>query len=185
MTGDIFVSSPAVANGVVYLGSWEHKVYAFGSPSNNHSASIMNWIFPVLAVAISVICACILLALFVRRRKRKRQLVYSAVQKNPQKPMSISSIKVEVIDDAENFLFEKGLRKKCWVAALEFKKSFCGRFCFFSRIESHRRLILFDFSSDCYFACLIDFLHSLYEAAQCMQQNAISLPSMISRWPPS
>jgi PQQ-like domain len=155
-TGDLVVSSPAVADGVVYLGSWDHKVYAFGSSSNIHSVSIMDWIFPVLAIAISALCACILLVFFVRRRKGKRQLVDSAVQENPQKPKGISSTKVEVIDGIEKNFVEKTFRKKCWGAALNLKmflreisprashkdlrrtleKRIGGRFCHFSIIEA-------------------------------------------------
>ncbi len=34
-TGNILeVDSPAVANGVVYLGAWDDDVYAFGLPSH-------------------------------------------------------------------------------------------------------------------------------------------------------
>ena len=29
-TGDLVDTSPAVANGVVYVGSWDRKLYAFG-----------------------------------------------------------------------------------------------------------------------------------------------------------
>ena len=40
-TGDIiYVSSPAVANGVVYVGSWDHNVYAL-----NAYTGAMRWSF--------------------------------------------------------------------------------------------------------------------------------------------
>ena len=109
-TSGVVVSSPAVADGKVYLGSWDHKVYAFGSSSNVHSASMLDSIVPLLvvvAIAISAICAYILVAFFVRRRKGKRQLVDSAVQENPPKPKGISATKVEVIDDTVKFLLQK------------------------------------------------------------------------------
>jgi outer membrane protein assembly factor BamB len=35
LTGDIVISSPAVADGVVYIGSYDRAVYAIGSPSTS------------------------------------------------------------------------------------------------------------------------------------------------------
>jgi outer membrane protein assembly factor BamB len=41
LTGEMVVSSPAVANGMVYLGSYDHQVYAFGSSSSEPTYQVM------------------------------------------------------------------------------------------------------------------------------------------------
>jgi outer membrane protein assembly factor BamB len=40
LTGDMVVSSPAVAEGNVYVGSYDHVVYAFGSPVSVQTYSV-------------------------------------------------------------------------------------------------------------------------------------------------
>ena len=35
-TSDVVYSSPVVANGVVYVGSWDNNVYAFGLAHDSH-----------------------------------------------------------------------------------------------------------------------------------------------------
>jgi outer membrane protein assembly factor BamB len=68
------VSSPAVANGVVYVGSYDHLVYAFGSPnsqlqlseSGSHSVSVTIYLSFV-----SVTIAAIAVVAFLYTRKRR------------------------------------------------------------------------------------------------------------------
>jgi outer membrane protein assembly factor BamB len=64
-------SSPAIADGIVYVGSWDHSVYAFGTvngevtPSGSISAESIYIIVTVIAV-IFVIGGAVLL---LRKRK--------------------------------------------------------------------------------------------------------------------
>jgi len=75
----------------------------------------------LIAIILSAVCACILLAFFVHRRKAKRKLIDSAVQENQPKPKpkGIPVTKVEVIDNTVKFFVAKGVRKKRWVAVKE------------------------------------------------------------------
>ena len=79
------VSSPAVVDGVVYLGSWDHKVYAFGSSPKTHLDVISDLIVPILIVTAIAISLCILLVLCARRRKGKNQLVGSVTKETRRK----------------------------------------------------------------------------------------------------
>jgi outer membrane protein assembly factor BamB len=40
-TGDMVVSSPAVAEGMVYVGSYDHMVYAFGSSQSEQTYDVV------------------------------------------------------------------------------------------------------------------------------------------------
>ena len=39
-TGEMVVSSPAIANDIVYIGSYNHILYAFGSSSSQQTYSV-------------------------------------------------------------------------------------------------------------------------------------------------
>ncbi len=39
-TGEMVVSSPAIANNIVYIGSYNHMLYAFGSSSSQQTYSV-------------------------------------------------------------------------------------------------------------------------------------------------
>jgi outer membrane protein assembly factor BamB len=64
------VSSPAVADGIVYVGSYDHFIYAFGpSPSTQtYTTSIPTSI--ILLLIVSTILAVGLLAVIIYRRNR-------------------------------------------------------------------------------------------------------------------
>jgi len=42
-TGNWILSSPAVANGVVYVGSWDHKLYAFKADGRGQLTCLPLW----------------------------------------------------------------------------------------------------------------------------------------------
>jgi hypothetical protein len=69
------VSSPAVANGVVYVGSYDHLVYAFGSPPNTQPSTPTSK-FPSLEALTLIIAIALVVALIsavAYRRKRRAQ----------------------------------------------------------------------------------------------------------------
>ncbi|TRZ48138.1 MAG: hypothetical protein D4S01_10915, partial [Dehalococcoidia bacterium] len=66
-TGDMVVSSPAVANGIVYVGSYDHLVYAFGPSPSAQIYSIPPSIILLLIMAILLVVG--LLAVAIYRRK--------------------------------------------------------------------------------------------------------------------
>jgi hypothetical protein len=74
LTDDMVVSSPAVANGVVYFGSYDHVIYAVGTPSERSYPFAAQ---PILLLA-SIIAAFAVLAIailaFVILRKRHPEI---------------------------------------------------------------------------------------------------------------
>jgi hypothetical protein len=72
LTGDIVVSSPAVENGVIYFGSYDHLIYAIGTFQNPEKPNLMN-VDPVLLfvsvfAAFAVIAAVTLAIVIIRKR---------------------------------------------------------------------------------------------------------------------
>jgi outer membrane protein assembly factor BamB len=64
-TGGLIYSSPAVADGVLYVGSYDHNIYAIGSLSNSSSVPVVY--VAVLATAV-IIAAVVAIFIFKRRR---------------------------------------------------------------------------------------------------------------------
>jgi len=73
-TGSIVESSPAVVGGVVYVGSEDDKVYAFGPVSQRTSYTL-----PLVVAGAIVIVAIALFIVAVVRRERKRRLPSESV----------------------------------------------------------------------------------------------------------
>jgi len=65
------VSSPAIASGMVYIGSYDHMFYALGSSRNVQTYSAP---FPILVTLVSGVIAvvAILLAAVLHRTKHKK-----------------------------------------------------------------------------------------------------------------
>jgi outer membrane protein assembly factor BamB len=61
-------SSPAIANGVVYVGSWDHKVYAFGTSSTETVSSIHMEIIYLLAVIIAAVLVVVVIITLKRKK---------------------------------------------------------------------------------------------------------------------
>jgi outer membrane protein assembly factor BamB len=64
------VSSPAVANGIVYIGSYDHMVYAFG-PSQSSQAftpTIPNLTALIVLLLIVLLAVAVLAVAFYRRK---------------------------------------------------------------------------------------------------------------------
>lgn len=71
-TGDMVVSSPSVANGVVYAGSYDHMVYAIGAWQGRPEPTASPSMALLLTASLIVLVAVTLLAIvLVYRRKRK------------------------------------------------------------------------------------------------------------------
>ena len=65
------VSSPAVADNHVYVGSYNNMLYAFGSPSNTTSVHTDTQVKIVVSLVVAiVIAATILLAAWFLRKKK-------------------------------------------------------------------------------------------------------------------
>jgi outer membrane protein assembly factor BamB len=61
-------SSPAVAGGIVYVGSWDHKVYAFGTSSKTAASSIpTETIYLLAAITAAVLIVAAIIALKGRK----------------------------------------------------------------------------------------------------------------------
>jgi len=67
------VSSPAIANNVVYVGSYNHIVYAFGSVGSSHSkqTSSMQPELLVLLIFVPIAVVVIALAIVIYRKRSK------------------------------------------------------------------------------------------------------------------
>jgi len=77
-TGSAVHSSPAVADGKVYVGSWDNKVYCFGpQPSPPPVGGIwipvnkFGLLAPYIALASTILIATATTAIYVKRRKKK------------------------------------------------------------------------------------------------------------------
>jgi outer membrane protein assembly factor BamB len=57
LTGGMVVSSPAIANGVAYVGSYDHFVYAIGSFTGSQAGSEPwpAWLIAAVAVIVALI----------------------------------------------------------------------------------------------------------------------------------
>jgi len=67
-TDDKVVSSPSIANGVVYVGSYDHFVYAIGSVAGQPSEPASLWIVWVAAAVVVVLAVAAIILLVKRRR---------------------------------------------------------------------------------------------------------------------
>jgi hypothetical protein len=67
-TGSDVYSSPAVSNGVVYIGSYDHNVYAFGSTASQSSTPVTTYY--VTAAAVIIIIVIIAAAVVLRKRRK-------------------------------------------------------------------------------------------------------------------
>ena len=63
------VSSPAVANGIVYVGSFDHVVYAFGVPEDKEARSVFPSFTFLLFLVLVVLLVAAALAVVLYRRK--------------------------------------------------------------------------------------------------------------------
>jgi hypothetical protein len=73
-TDDKVVSSPAVANGVVYFGSYDHLVYAVGSPvQSTEIEPDQSFIILVLTLVLAVLVVGFLGLFLFRRKHQVRQ----------------------------------------------------------------------------------------------------------------
>ena len=67
-TGGAMYSSPAMANGVLYIGSMDSHVYAFGTAATQPGLNIpLTYIIAAIA---AIIIAAIVVALLLRRKKK-------------------------------------------------------------------------------------------------------------------
>ena len=89
-TGD-GVISPAVVNGVVYIGSDDGNVYALGSPTSSPSSTSSNNLFIIIGVVVAVvIVATVVFLMFQKRMKTKPK----NSQAPPKNSTSVSSIQI-------------------------------------------------------------------------------------------
>jgi hypothetical protein len=63
------VSSPAVANGIVYVGSYDHLVYAFGPPHIIPTIPELPSLIVLSLFIVTILLAALLLAVALYRRK--------------------------------------------------------------------------------------------------------------------
>jgi hypothetical protein len=61
-------SSPAIANGVVYVGSWDNKVYAFGTP-----ATAVQEFPSMITVAIALMIATAAMLLYKKSARARKK----------------------------------------------------------------------------------------------------------------
>jgi hypothetical protein len=71
-TGDRVVSSPAVVDGVVYVGSYDHSVYAIGALQQQSPDSTFLFML-LLTVSIGLIVALVVVGVFYWRRRREER----------------------------------------------------------------------------------------------------------------
>jgi outer membrane protein assembly factor BamB len=67
-TGGAVYSSPAIVNGVLYIGSMDRNVYAFGSSSDNQILNIPASVYYLIALVIIIAIAVTAIILLFRRR---------------------------------------------------------------------------------------------------------------------
>ena len=69
-TGDIS-ASPAVSNGIVYITSWDHNVYALGTQATNTSSTgTATWLIGAVVI-IAIVAVVVLMAALWRKTKFK------------------------------------------------------------------------------------------------------------------
>jgi serine/threonine-protein kinase len=65
-------SSPAVYEGVVYVGSWDHKVYALGTlQASTPTNGVGSWAFAAIIIVVLAVIIAVVLVLFRRKATRK------------------------------------------------------------------------------------------------------------------
>jgi heme/copper-type cytochrome/quinol oxidase subunit 2 len=67
----MIVSSPAVVDGVVYVGSYDHLVYAVGVPSTEAATQNSSSFIVVLLSVVAVLIVVAVLAVWLYRRNSK------------------------------------------------------------------------------------------------------------------
>jgi predicted transporter len=65
------VSSPAVVNGVVYVGSYDHLVYAIGASEQTSKSEPTSLLLVAILVVIVLVLLITFLGLFLYRRKHR------------------------------------------------------------------------------------------------------------------
>src|SRR3990172_4120895 len=76
LTAVFGMSSSAGADSAVYIGSYDHWLYAFGSASSgeeNGTPSAPIPLLPVIAIAVAAVVAVSLVGILLCRRKLQRQ----------------------------------------------------------------------------------------------------------------
>lgn len=66
-TGKYVASSPAVVNGVVYIGSYDNSVYALGGPPTSS-----NILFVTIGAVSAVVIIILLIFLLLRRNSKEK-----------------------------------------------------------------------------------------------------------------
>ena len=65
-------SSPAVVNGVVYIGSFDDSIYALGgSPTPSPSTSWSNTVFTEIGVVVAVVIVASVMTFLIFRKRLK------------------------------------------------------------------------------------------------------------------
>jgi len=71
-TGDMVVSSPAVANNAVYVGSYNHVIYAFGSSSPANQPADYTSTIILIAALLALTVAEVIWQVRIHYRKKCR-----------------------------------------------------------------------------------------------------------------
>jgi hypothetical protein len=75
LTDDKVVSSPAVANGVVYLGSYDRMIYAVGTIQNPEIPNLMPQpIFVLLSILLAIAVLAAITIAIIRVKKHSNKL---------------------------------------------------------------------------------------------------------------
>jgi outer membrane protein assembly factor BamB len=61
-------SSPAIANGVLYVGSYDHKVYAIGSSTSESDTPMNTYYLIAVVIAVIIVVAAVVLVLNKRHK---------------------------------------------------------------------------------------------------------------------
>jgi hypothetical protein len=69
-TGGMVVSSPAIANNIVYVGSYNHMLYAFGSLSSKQPPSLSFAVLISLILLITAVLSAVLATVLYKKKHK-------------------------------------------------------------------------------------------------------------------
>lgn len=68
-------SSPAVYEGVVYMGSWDHNVYALGTPQSSIIANGADaWTLVIIVLVVLVLIGTVVLVFFRQKTPKNSKM---------------------------------------------------------------------------------------------------------------
>jgi bacteriorhodopsin len=71
-TGGSVVSSPCFANGVIYVGSYDGQLYAFGTTMSTRTITY-DWIYYPIAVVIALLALITVIVIYSKRSVKKNK----------------------------------------------------------------------------------------------------------------